>query len=313
MSRPVLIIGSRGQDGRLLAERLHSKGKPVIGLHRKGVTMPDGTEKTGISLTNRSDMTDLVHATRPAQIHYLAAYHHASDEARPDEVELRQLSEEVHVAGLEYVMDAAREHAPDAHLFHAGSSHMFAGVEQNDPVDEQTPFASNGVYADTKIMACEMIRHARQQGFFGLTGFLFNHESPLREPRFVSRMIAQAAVSARNGARDPLQLRDPSARTDWSHAKDFVRGFDLALHLSDPHDLVFASGKLHSVRQMMAIAFDEAGLNWCDWLAPHQAPQQPARALVGNPARLRKLTGWEPQYTFEAMVREMVQAEMDRA
>jgi GDPmannose 4,6-dehydratase len=149
-------------------------------------------------------------------------------------------------------------------------------------------------------------------GLFACCGILFNHESPRRAETFVTRKICRAAAAIKRGRQSALFLGDLDAQRDWGHARDYVRAMRLMLQQPGAADYVVASGELHSVREVVQIAFDQVQLDWHSFVQHDPGllrPSEPSR-LVGNPARAQRELGWRPETSFEALIREMTEAEL---
>jgi GDPmannose 4,6-dehydratase len=172
-------------------------------------------------------------------------------------------------------------------------------------------------YGVTKLFGmglCEIYR--RDFGLFCSAGILFNHESPLRQPRFVTRKISRAVAAIKRGAQRELSLGSLDTQVDWSAAEDFVEAMRLTLAIDRPQDFVFASGELRSLRDFCEIAFSAAGLDYRDYVKtdPTLLMRSARRVpLHGNPQRLMAETGWQPKISFEQLVTAMVQADLERA
>jgi GDPmannose 4,6-dehydratase len=198
-------------------------------------------------------------------------------------------------------------------LFHPASSELFGQPEQI-PQDERTPFAPVNPYGCAKAFAAQMVSiYRRSFGVFACNGIMFNHESPRRGENFVTRKICHAAAAIKTGRQDRLVLGDTSARRDWGHARDYVKGMWLMLQHPAAEDFVLATGELHSVQDVVEIAFATVGLDWQAHLkqdARLLRPAEPQR-LVGNASKAKKLLGWEPETKFRQLIEEMTRAELE--
>lgn len=304
-----LVVGAAGQDGRLLTEQLKARGAEVVGVVR-AAPAPAGVETCAVDLADGGAVAQLVRRVAPDQVYYLAAFHHASEGAElRDDASLWRRSLDTHVVGLVHVLEAIRTHAARARLFYAASSLVF-GAPAESPQTERTPMRPRCVYGVTKAAGVGVCRLYREQhGVFASVGLLYNHESPLRGPTFLSSRIVEAAVAMRRGARDPLVLGDLSAQTDWSYAPDVVDAMQRILAAGAADEFIVASGELQTVEKFVAVAFDAVGLDW----RPHVREDRTLIArrkptLVGDSTRLRERTGWRPSVSFDEMVRRLVRA-----
>ena len=221
--RRVIIVGSSGQDGRILCDQLLALGAEVIGISRRTQPARERFTHAAIDLMNAAQVADLVAKSQPEEIYYLAACHHSSQEtigASP--LPLFQESFAVHVTGLLHFLEAVRQFSPATRLFYAASALVF-GEPPNEEQDEQTPMNPRCAYGITKtagIHCCRFFRNTH--GVFAAAGILYKHESPQREEKFVSQKIVRTALRISRGEKGPLLLGDLSARVDWGYAPDYV-------------------------------------------------------------------------------------------
>ena len=290
MSR-AFVIGGEGQDGRILSERLRSEGCETVGLGRD------------TDLSDRDVVEGLVSKFRPDEIYYLAAVHHAAeDRGSSGGRDLYVESHRVHVEGLLNVLEAIRLRHPSARLFYAASCLVF-GEPSTGTQNESTPFAPAGVYGITKttgIHCCRLYRNGA--GVHASTGILYNHESPLRKPGFVSQKIVRGAVDIRKGRSSKLVLGDLSAVNDWGWAADTVDAMVRIVRSEEPDDLVVATGEAHTVSDFVEAVFRRAGLDWKRHVDEDRSMIARKRPpLIGDASRLRERTGWRPSVGFEQM------------
>lgn len=313
--RRAIIVGAAGQDGTLLSRYLDRCGREVIAVTRRGVLRPDGSIHP-LNLLDGPEVEAFISAMLPNEIYFLAAHHHSSEENAGDLSRLMQQSYETHCLSFLNLLEACARHSQATRVFYAASSLVF-GHPQSRPQDETTPMRPACAYGLTKqfgVGLCEMFR--RDHGLFCSAGILFNHESPLRQPRFVSKKITKAVAAIKRGVQAELTLGSLAAEIDWSAAEDFVRAMPAVLAIDTPQDFVFASGELRSLRDFCEVAFSSVGLDYRDHVRVQEAliVRQPrVIPLQGNPARLMQATGWRPEISFEQLVSGLVQAEMDHA
>jgi GDPmannose 4,6-dehydratase len=303
-----LIIGCKGQDGSLLFEH-RSKTCTVVGLDVGVVTSHGDVEASlpaAVDIHDAGAVEDLLARFPADEIYYLAARHHSSQERPDDATELRECTR-LNFLALVNVLEAVRVRAPACRLFYAGSSHMF-GAPSSTTQDERTPFSPKNPYAITKVAgahACALYRE--RHGVHASVGILYNHESPLRPPQFVSQRIAQGAKRA---SRDPgfkLAIGSLSAVVDWGYAPDYVEAMARIVAQPAPDDYVVATGEPHTVQNFVEIAFRAVGLDWRAHVEEdHAIVKSPPGKLVGDASKLRARTGWRPSVTFEEMVRILV-------
>jgi GDPmannose 4,6-dehydratase len=301
--KKALIVGSAGQDGRLLHELLSNKGYSIMGVARGGV--PD--------ILDRGAVFDVVSQLKPDEIYYLAAHHRSSEESAGDDLKLFQKSHEVNVQGLVHFLGAVKRHSPATRIFYAASSHVF-GTPPAPVQDENTPIKPECIYGMTKAAGLFACRYYREtHGLFASVGICYNHESSLRDAKFLSRKIVQGALEIKAGKRESLVLGNLSAQADWGYAPDYVRAMHLILSHVQPDDFVLATGHGHSVRDFVDGVFSRLSLDWRSFVKEDpKILTKKNRILVGNPARLMSATGWKPSVDFEEMIELLLkEAESD--
>jgi GDPmannose 4,6-dehydratase len=307
--RSALIIGADGQDGRLLTHLLCDRGYTVRGWVRREPAKPMSCEYALIDILHTGAVQTELQRGCPNEIYYLAAFHHATEDSTLDNARLLRRSFDVHVTGLLNVLEAMAICCRKGRLFYAASSHVF-GSHVTEPVSERTPLRPDSPYAISKTAGLRCCRSFREQeGVFVATGILFNHESALRKPAYVSQKIAHGAVRARRDPAFRLTLGDLNACVDWGYAPDYVDAMFRILQLPEPGDFVIASGELHSVAEFAKIAFEEVGLDWRDCVETDtQLLKRASYPIRGDSRKLRSATGWSPTVSFRQLVTNLVQA-----
>ena len=316
--RKVMIIGSKGQDGQLLYERLAGEGCILLGIGRNEIRRNDrpgrGSEAP-VDILDGNAVNDAVRSFAPDAVFYLAAFHHSSEDEFPlSDAELYLLSHDTHVRGLLNVLEALRCFAPGARVFYAASSHCF-GEPATSVQDEDTPLRPICPYGISKTAGVEICRMYRsRQALMASCGFLYNHESPLRSPKFLSAKIVHAAVEIARGWREKLVLGDLSARVDWGYAPDYVDAMIKILRLEEADDFVISTGQCHTVADFVSAAFAHLRIDWRKHVEsnPSVITKKSAATLVGNSSKLRGKTGWSPSVTFPEMIRLLIDAEFRR-
>jgi GDPmannose 4,6-dehydratase len=307
-----LITGVLGQDGSLLAELLLARGYRVVGVARPGSReRPDARiSLVELDLATSGWTAALVEREQPDEVYHLAACHRSAEPGLRDDPETQQRMVAVnHAAALELAHALlVRGHG---RLVVAGSSQMYTPASPPPRITETTPRAPATFYGVTKATTLEALAWLRtHQGLGVSTAILFNHESPRRPAAFVSRKITLAAARIAAGRQRELVLGDLSSRADFSSAHDIVEALH-AMATAVPADHVLASGELHGLDELCAVAFGALGLDWRD----HVRSSQPAGerpALIGDPARAERELGWVRRRDFTTWVTEMVAADRDR-
>jgi GDPmannose 4,6-dehydratase len=317
-SKRALITGVNGQDGSYLAESLLARRYEVFGLvrrvgleapeHRLGRLMPfrDRIQLFPASLESYAGIFNAVSKIRPDECYHLAAASFVSYEF---DDEFSTLT--ANINGTHYLLAALKDLAPGCRFYFAGTSEMF-GKAETVPQNEQTRFRPRSIYGISKVAGFELVRNYRERyGMHASSGILFNHESPRRGHEFVTRKITSGVARIRAGQAQELRLGNLDAERDWGYAKEYVEAMGLMLQQDTPDDFVIATGRLHSVRDFVRIAFAHAGLDWEKYVVtdPNFYRGGETVALCGDASKARRVLGWEPRKPFEEMVREMVEAD----
>ncbi len=283
--KPTIVVGSAGQDGRILFERLRREGRVVVGIGVEGVECTEPIDLPRVDILDAAVVERLIEKISPEEVYYLAAYHHSAEE-KPEEIrELFERSFAVQVSGLLNFLEAIRRRSAQTRLFYASSSRVF-GIPKIVPQDETTPMDPDCAYGISKAVGTRCVRYYRQtQGLFVVSGILYNHESPLREAKFVTQKIVHAAIAIRAGRQSKLTLGSLDAVVDWGYAPDYVDAMLRMLAMREAEDLVIASGKPHTVREFVEIAFGLVGLDWRQYVevAPGLLALRP-RIMWATPA-----------------------------
>ena len=322
-AKVALITGITGQDGSYLTELLLQKGYAVHGIVRR----------TSNLLRSRIE-----HLRRDEKIYGKNLFLHYGDLS--DTKTLRRIFREVgpselyHLAGQSHVglsfelpestcdeagmatlrlLEIVRDQSPSVRFYHASTSEIFGNASES-PQTEETPMRPTSPYGCAKAFATQLCRVYRQSyGMFVCNGILYNHESPRRGENFVTRKIARSAARISRGLDVDLVLGNLESERDWGRAQDYVVAMWMMLQHDKPDDFVVATGETHSVRDFVEAAFKVVDLPWKKYVKQDPAfdrPIEPAR-LVGCADKIRKTLGWRPSGSFERLVREMVQAEVE--
>ena len=326
VAKRALITGITGQDGSYLAELLLEKGYEVHGVVRRSSSM------------NRSRIDHLEHAhpTHLEGARFTLHYGDMTDSGGlnrlvmtvdPDEIYNLAAQSQVHISfdqpeytgntdglGTIRLLEAIRATGRPTRFYQASTSEMFGLTPP--PQNEQTPFHPRSPYGVAKLYAHWMtVNYREAYEMFACSGILFNHESPRRGENFVTRKVTRgvAAILARRA--EKLRLGNLDAKRDWGHARDYVEAMWMMLQQPAPDDYVIATGVQWSIRQLAEIAFGLVGLDWQKYVVVDRAYFRPADVpdLCGDPSKARARLGWRPRITFEAMIREMLEADLAAA
>ncbi len=317
-----LITGITGQDGSYLTELLIEKGYEVHGIVRRTSSLDrsrlqalyaDPTIYGKQLFLHYADLDDPTTLRRvllkvvPDEIYHLAGQSHVGLS-----FEIVESTCEMTAMGTLRLLEMVRDLPSPARLFHASSSEIF-GKPATSPQDEETPMRPVNPYGCAKAFATRMVGIYREAfGIFAVNGIMYNHESSRRGENFVTRKICRAAAAIKRGLQDRLQLGDMSASRDWGYAQDYVRGMWMALNHTTAEDFVFATGTLHTVRDVVEVAFRAVGLDWTSYVSTEARMLRPVESvnLVGNASKAARLLGWKPEVQFEELIAKMAEAEM---
>jgi GDPmannose 4,6-dehydratase len=311
-----LITGITGQDGSYLADLLLEKGYEVFGMVRRSSTetferidhIRDRITLVQADLLDPSSLAHVLRDVQPMEIYNLAAQSFV-----PTSWSQPVLTGEFTGLSVVRLLEAVRELTPQARFYQASSSEMFGKVRQV-PQNEETPFYPRSPYAVAKTYGHYItVNYRESYGLFAVSGILFNHESPRRGREFVTRKITDAVARIKLGHARELRLGNLDAQRDWGFAGDYVRAMWLMLQQDEPEDYVISTGRTHSVRDFLEIAFDHVSLHWQDYVVQDDRFMRPAEVdqLVGDSTKARERLGWTPTVTFEELVRTMVDADME--
>ncbi len=313
--KKALITGINGQDGSYLAELLLEKGYGVSGISRRNsVTesqfsrvdpIRDSLNILYADITDMASLSHVIKEIQPDEIYNLAAQSHVR-------VSFDQpvLTAQVTGIGALNILEAARLYAPKAKIYQASSSEMFGNsIEPDGFQRETTRMNPASPYACAKVFAYHICRNYRNSyELFVSNGILFNHESPRRGTNFVTNKVCKEAVRIKYGLIAELEMGNLDAKRDWGHAKDYVRAMWMILQQENADDFVCATGIPHSVEDLVVYVFERLGLDWKDHVVISERLKRPEElhSLKGDSTKLRKTIGWEPEYTFETMLDEMI-------
>ena len=339
-----LITGITGQDGAYLAELLLSKGYIVHGLKRRSSLFntdridhlyqdPHVDNRNFVlhygDLTDSTSLIRIIQSVQPDEIYNLAAQSHVAVSfespeytANADAIGTLRILEAIRILGLE----------KKSRFYQASTSELFGDV-QEIPQKETTPFYPRSPYAVSKLYAYWItVNYREAYGIYACNGILFNHESPVRGETFVTRKITRALARIKLGLQEKVFLGNMNAKRDWGHAKDYVEMQWLMLQQDEPEDFAIATGKQFSVREFVEIAaahvdmdiewqgegLDEKGIDRNTGkviveVDPRYFRPTEVETLLGDASKAREKLGWTPKITFEEMVQEMMQTDLELA
>lgn len=319
-----LITGITGQDGYYLSKLLLEKDYEVYGTVRRASTFNTTRIDSIISehqdsgrfnlvysdLLDSSSLNNLINSIKPDEIYNLAAQSHVAVSFK-NPLYTTQTS----TVGPLTILEAIKNSKHDIKYYQASSSEMFGGVDKNI-LSENSKFIPKSPYAVGKVFAHEMTKVYRESyDLFAVNGILFNHESPMRGETFVTRKISRAVGRIYHKIQNKLVLGNLDAFRDWGFAGDYVKGMYLMMQHDTPDDWVLATGETHTVKEFLEKAFSVVGLNWKDYVETSAKYARPNEVdhLLGDPSKAKKILGWEPEYSFDDLVKAMVESDLMKA
>jgi len=316
MRKVALITGITGQDGSYLAECLLDKDYEVHGMVRRSssesveriahltdcISLHDG------DLIDQGSLIRVIRDIGPREVYNLAAQSFV-----PTSWQEPVFTAESTGLGVARMLEAIRTIDDSIRFYQASSSEMFGRV-QATPQNESTPFWPRSPYAVSKVYGhWTTVNYRESYDMFTCSGILFNHESPRRGMSFVTRKITNTVAKIKLGLAKELRLGNLDSRRDWGYAGDYVHAMWLMLQQDEPRDYVIGTGTTKQVRDFVEAAFQHVNLDWRDYVVIDPQFYRPAEVdlLIADPSKARNELGWEPQITFDQLVRMMVDAEFN--
>ena len=315
MKKKAFITGINGQDGSYLAELLLEKDYDVYGIVRRNSIAEHQESRInhleGLVHTEYGDLLDvgslerLLRTIKPDEIYNIAAQSHVRIS-----MDIPSFTVQSNALGLLNILEAYKNNCPNSKFYQASSSEMFGrSVDEDGYQRETTPMHPTSPYGCTKVFGFNMVVHYRYAyNLFAVNGILFNHESPRRGSNFVTNKVVKAAVKIKLGLQDKLELGNMDAYRDWGHSKDYVRAMHMIMNHTEPDDFVCATGVTNSVGDMCKYVFSKLGMDYKDYVTqdPRYMRSEELKYLRGDSTKLRTTFGWEPEYTFETLMDEMI-------
>ncbi len=316
MAKKALITGITGQDGSYLAEFLLAKGYRVYGMVRRSSMekfdriehIKERIQIRQADLLDQYSIIKVVEEVEPDEIYNLAAMSFV-----PTSWNQPVLTAEFTAIGVTRMLEAIRSVNPKIKFYQASSSEMFGKVKEI-PQNEKTHFHPRSPYGVAKAYGHWItVNYRESYGIYGVSGILFNHESPRRGIEFVSRKITYNAAKIKLGISKELVMGNLDAKRDWGFAGDYVRAMWLMLQPKTPDDYVIATGETHTVQELIEIAFSHLGLDSRDFVRIDPKLIRPAEVdlLIGDYSKAKGILGWEPVVRFEQLVKMMVDADLE--
>lgn len=315
MTKRALITGITGQDGSYLAEFLLSKGYDVYGMVRRTSTVryeriQDIQRRLHLVQGDMGDLSSLITAigaVEPDEVYNLAAQSFV-----PTSWNQPVFTGDITGLGVTRLLEAVRTVNPGIRFYQASSSEMFGKVREV-PQTETTPFYPRSPYGVAKVFGHWItVNYRESYDLFTCSGILFNHESPRRGMEFVTRKVTYHVAKIKLEMTNEIRIGNLDSKRDWGYAGDYVRAMWLMLQQDQPDDFVIATGETHSVERLLEVAFGHVGLHWRDYTVQDERFMRPAEVdlLVGDPAKAKRVLGWQPEVSFEELIGMMVEADL---
>ena len=316
MSKKALITGITGQDGSYLADFLLEKGYEVYGMVRRSSMekfdriehIHDKINIRQADLLDQYSIIKLLEDVQPDEIYNLAAMSFV-----PTSWNQPVLTAEFTAIGVTRMLEAVRAVNPRIRFYQASSSEMFGKVKEI-PQSENTPFHPRSPYGVAKVYGHWItVNYRESYDIFGVSGILFNHESPRRGLEFVTRKVTYTASKIKLGLEKELRMGNLDAKRDWGYAGDYVKAMWLMLQQPEPDDYVIATGETHSVKELVETAFSYLEMDYKDYIVIDERFIRPAEVdlLIGDNSKAKKKLGWKPAINFQGLVKMMVDADME--
>ena len=316
MGKIALITGISGQDGSYLAEYLLELNYQVHGIVRRHSLSENQSSRVEHiydkiklhygDLTDISSLERIITEVEPDEIYNLAAQSHVRVS-----FDIPQYTMNVNSNGVLNLLEIVRRFCPTSKFYHASSSEMFGNCKDEDNSQrETTKMSPVSPYACSKLAAHNICKNYRNSYNLHIScGILFNHESPRRGTNFVTNKVVKTAVQIKLGLKDKLPLGNIESMRDWGHAKDYVKAMHLMLNHDKPKDWVVSTMKTHSVKDLCKYVFEKLDLNYEDYVTidPKYFRPEELEYLKGDSTEIREKLGWNPEYTFEQMLDEMIE------
>ena len=309
--KKALITGVSGQDGSYLAEFLLSKNYQIFGALNKDSKnlqniehLVNKIELVEYALNDSKITEDLIKKIQPDECYHLAGSSFV-DYSKDNQDSILNNN----VNSTNFLLESIKNYAPNCRFFLAGSSEMF-GLSNESPQNENSLFNPQNIYGISKLKAFDLVKNYRQNyKIFACCGILYNHESPRRNPIFLTRKISQSVARIHLGIDDQIELGDIESARDFGYAKDYVEAMFLMLQNSQATDYIISSGNVYKIKDIIKIAFDYVNLDYKNFIKinPKFIRPSPQIQLFGNNSKIKKDLNWQPQTDIKKIIYEMIE------
>ncbi len=315
MGKIAIITGISGQDGSYLAELLVKKKYKVYGIlnpqKKKNLkNLRKIKEKLlfkNIDINNYQKIKDLIRKIKPSEFYHLAAQSFINYKFEDEFFKLNP-----NINGTHYILSAIKQFSPKTKFYFAASSELFGNVKKS-PQNEDTKFNPRSAYGVSKVAGFYLTKNYREAyNIHACSGILYNHESPRRNENFVSRKITKNLSLILKGKVKKILLGNIHSKRDWGHAKDYVYAMWKMMQLKKPQDFVIGSGKIHTVKDFIKLAFNHVNLNYKKYIKIDSKLFRPNDKVIlkANFNKAKRILKWRPTITFKSLVKEMVEYDL---
>ena len=316
MGKIAIITGISGQDGSYLAELLLKKKYKVYGIlnpqKKKNLkNLRKIKEKLlfkNIDINNYKKIKDLIRKIKPSEFYHLAAQSFINYKFEDEFFKLNP-----NINGTHYILSAIKQFSPKTKFYFAASSELFGNAKKS-PQNEDTKFNPRSAYGVSKVAGFYLTKNYREAyNIHACSGILYNHESPRRNESFVSRKITKNLSLILKGKVKKIPLGNINSKRDWGHAKDYVYAMWKMMQLKKPQDFVIGSGKIHTVKDFIKLAFKHVNLNYKKYIKIDSKLFRPNDKVIlkANFNKAKRILKWKPTITFKSLVKEMVEYDLE--
>jgi GDPmannose 4,6-dehydratase len=317
MGKIAIITGISGQDGSYLAELLIKKKYKVYGIFnskkKKDLKNLKNIQNKfffkNVDINDYSKIKDLIKKIKPTEFYHLAAQSFINYKFEDEFFKLNP-----NINGTHYILSAIKQFSPKTRFYFAASSELFGNVKKT-PQNEETKFNPRSAYGVSKVAGFYLTKNYREAyNIYACSGILYNHESPRRNENFVSRKITKNLSLILKGKIKKITLGNINSKRDWGHARDYVNAMWKMLQLKKPQDFVIGTGKTHSVKEFIKLAFNMVNLNYKNYIKIDKRLFRPNDKIIlkANFNKAKKILKWKPTITFKSLVKEMVDHDLNK-